>query len=64
MIEWDFEKALMCMEVGESFFIPTLQTPTMLAAKLRPLAKEVKVKIRCREEVVCGVLGVRVYREE
>ena len=54
----------MCMEVGESFFIPTLQTPTMLAAKLRPLAKEVKVKIRCREEVVCGVLGVRVYREE
>lgn len=64
MIQWDFEKALMCMEVGESFFIPTLLTPTMLAGKLRPLAKEAGIKIRCREEVVCGVLGVRVYREE
>jgi len=64
MVKWDFDKALMCMEVGESFFIPTLLTPQMLAGKLRPITKEVGVRVKCREEVVCGVLGVRVYREE
>jgi len=49
------------MEVGDSFFIPTLE-PSGLIYIIDTRAKAAKVRIRAYASVKDGCLGVRVWR--
>lgn len=49
------------MNIGQSFFIPTLK-PAIMLYILDTRAKEAKVKIKAYTSMNDGVLGVRVWR--
>jgi hypothetical protein len=48
------------MEVGESFFIPTIH-PDRLIAVAYSRAKVAKVKIVAKRDITDNILGVRVW---
>ena len=49
------------MEVGESFFIPTMK-PAFLTYSVENGAKRARVKVKVYTMIKDGVLGVRVWR--
>lgn len=49
------------MDVGSSFFIPTLK-PAQLIYVIDSRAKAAKVKVKCYTASKDGCLGVRVWR--
>jgi hypothetical protein len=49
------------MEIGESFFIPTLKQSAMIFA-VESAAKRAKVRIRVYPSLKEGCLGIRVWR--
>tara|TARA_R100001079_G_C4401390_1_gene131571 strand:- start:365 stop:565 length:201 start_codon:yes stop_codon:yes gene_type:complete len=57
--EWNFP--LEWMEVGESFFIPTLKASSMIYA-IDSGAKRAGVKVKIFQTIKDGVMGVRVWR--
>lgn len=61
MLEWDIREALMRMQVGDSFFIPTL-TPMKLRFQVLVLSRKVGIKVTCKEALSVGVYGLRVWR--
>lgn len=61
MINWDYEEALLRMQVGDSFFVPTL-APAALAATIRATARREGLAVICREAVHESALGVRTWR--
>ena len=60
-LQWNLEAALLTMEEGDSFFIPTLNTKS-LSASLRHLAKKAGVPVIVRDAVSEGAIGVRTWR--
>ena len=61
MITWNIEEALLRMEVGDSFFVPTLSQNRQRAA-IYGAAKRVGVAVIARNTLYDGVLGVRAWR--
>ncbi len=61
MLQWDYKTVLLTMEVGESFFIPTLDA-TATANTVRKFAEMTGTKIACRQALCEGAYGVRVWR--
>ena len=57
--EWNFP--LEWMQVGESFFIPTLKPSSMIYAIVSG-AKRAKVKVKIFQTMKDDVMGVRVWR--
>jgi hypothetical protein len=57
--EWIFP--FDAMEVGESFFIPTL-TPAILIYAIEAGAKRAGVRVKCFTVQKDGILGIRTWR--
>jgi hypothetical protein len=57
--EWIFPFA--AMEVGESFFVPTLRFPDMIFA-IENGAKRAGIRVKCYVTVKDKHLGVRAWR--
>jgi hypothetical protein len=49
------------LEIGQSFFIPTLKTAKMLFV-IEKRARIARVKVKCFTSVKDGHMGVRVWR--
>lgn len=60
MLNWDFEEALLRMSPGDSFFIPTLEAPSLMR-KISGAAKRLGVNVMCKEAIHEGALGVRTW---
>lgn len=61
MLSWDYEEALMRMQVGDSFFIPTLR-PAALALSIHAAARREGLTVACKEAMSQGALGIRTWR--
>jgi hypothetical protein len=57
--EWLFPFEM--MQVGDSFFIPTLKSSPLIYA-IEKGAKRAKVKVKTRAVVEDGFMGVRAWR--
>lgn len=61
MIKWDYEKALIHADVGDSFFIPTLNH-FGLRSEIYAAARRLGMAVICKPTMQDGVLGVRTWR--
>jgi|694.fasta_scaffold05241_2 hypothetical protein len=61
MIKWDYEEALLRLQVGDSFFIPTLK-PAAMAVSIHAAAKREGLTVTCKEAINQGALGIRTWR--
>lgn len=52
---------MMRMDVGDSFFIPTLD-PMSIMIPAYATAREAKITVVCKQALTDEVLGVRVWR--
>jgi hypothetical protein len=57
--EWNFP--LDWMEIGDSFFVPTLKPSSMIYA-IDSGAKRAKIRVKIFETIKDDCLGVRVWR--
>ena len=55
LIEWHK------MVLGSSFFIPSLQTE-QLEEQILEAGNQRRIKLRCKETVENGIIGLRVWR--
>ena len=60
-LKWNYDAALKKLEVGDSFFIPTLD-PDALMATIAWSAYELGIKVVTRKNICEGAMGVRVWR--
>lgn len=61
MVSWDVHEAMFRMQVGDSFFIPTLN-PTGVIQSIYAAAREVGIDVTCHHALSHGVFGVRTWR--
>lgn len=61
MLNWDIDTAMRNMEVGDSFFVPTLN-PMSLTTSILMRSRKLGIKVVCREAMQEEVLGVRTWR--
>lgn len=62
-LEWNYGEALMRLEVGDSFFVPTLN-PEEVRSRIYDIAKKQGIPIVCRQALSLEVLGLRTWRVE
>ena len=61
MPEWDIDTAIRWLDVGQTFYIPCLDTTTT-KKKIKEAANAFGVKVIMRTVIENGIRGVRVWR--
>jgi hypothetical protein len=61
MLKWNYKAALKKMEVGDSFFIPTLDLDGLMAS-ITWAAYDIGIAVIVHRCVSSGALGLRVWR--
>ena len=62
-LDWNYGEALHRMQVGDSFFIPTLDASTLIQ-RIKDAAVKEGIPVVCRRAITADVIGVRTWRVE
>lgn len=63
VLKWNYKEAMRRMDIGDSFFIPTLD-PGPLTATIAWEAYEMNIKVVVKRAVSSDAIGIRVWRVE